>query len=107
MMRSVTAREANQAFSRILKAAESGETVVITGRGEPVAIIAPYRTRDREREQAIERVVALMRKGLPIGGGRNRVLGRYAVGHCPARRCACSLQRRLSGRTDDRGRPYP
>ena len=42
-MRAVTAREANQSFSRILKAAESGESVVITRRGEPVAIIAPYR----------------------------------------------------------------
>ena len=69
-MRSVTAREANQVFSRILKAAESGETVVITRRGKPVAIIAPYRTRDREREQAIERIVTMMRRGLPIGGRR-------------------------------------
>lgn len=69
-MRSVTAREANQAFSRILKAAESGDSIVITRRGEPVAIIAPYRARDLEREQAIERVVTMMRKGLAIGGRR-------------------------------------
>ena len=69
-MRAVTAREANQAFSRILKVAESGESVVITRRGEPVAIIAPYRVPDREREHAIEHIVAMMRKGLPIGGRR-------------------------------------
>jgi prevent-host-death family protein len=69
-MRSVTAREANHAFSRILRAAEGGETVVITRRGEPVAIIAPYQGTDSERERAIERVVAMMRKGLPIGGRR-------------------------------------
>jgi len=69
-MRSVTAREANQAFSRILKTAESGESVVITRRGEPIAIIAPYRVPDRGREQAIEDIVALMRKGLPLGGVR-------------------------------------
>jgi prevent-host-death family protein len=71
-MRSVTAREANQAFSRILKAAEDGESVVITRRGEPVAMIGPYpyRARDRERERAIERVVAMMRAGLPIWGRR-------------------------------------
>jgi prevent-host-death family protein len=67
-MRSVTAREANQAFSRLLKAAESGESVVITRRGQPVAIIAPYRAQDRERERAIDHIVALMRQGLPIGG---------------------------------------
>ena len=69
-MRAVTAREANQAFSRILKAAESGESVVITRRGEPVAIIAPYRAPDRDREHAIGHVVALMRRGLPLGGRR-------------------------------------
>jgi prevent-host-death family protein len=69
-MRSVTAREANQAFSQILKAAEGGESVVITRRGEPVAVIAPYRPQDRERERAIEHIVAMMREGLPIGGRR-------------------------------------
>jgi prevent-host-death family protein len=66
-MRSVTAREANQAFSRISKVAEGGESVVITRRGEPVAILAPYPPQNREREAAIDRIVALMRKGLPIG----------------------------------------
>jgi prevent-host-death family protein len=70
-MRSVTAREANQAFSRILKEAEAGESVVITRRGHPVAIIAPYRAADaREREDAINHIVALMRRGLAIGGRR-------------------------------------
>ena len=70
-MRSVTAREANQAFSRILKEAEGGERVVITRRGQPVAVIAPYRAPNtREREQAIDHIVALMRRGLPIGGKR-------------------------------------
>ena len=69
-MRSVTAREANQAFSQILRSAESGESVVITRRGQPVAIIAPYRAQDRERERAIDHIVALMRQGLPIGGKR-------------------------------------
>lgn len=70
-MRMVTAREANQAFSRILKEAENGEPVVITRRGQPVAVIAPYRGADsRERERAIDHIVALMRRGLPIGGKR-------------------------------------
>jgi prevent-host-death family protein len=68
-MRSVTAREANQAFSRILKEAEGGQPVVITRRGQPVAVIAPYCAADsRERERAIEHIVALMRRGLPIRG---------------------------------------
>ncbi|HEV8032499.1 MAG TPA: type II toxin-antitoxin system Phd/YefM family antitoxin [Stellaceae bacterium] len=70
-MRAVSAREANQAFSRILQEAEGGESVVITRRGKPVAVLAPYVAyRSRDREQAIERAVELMRKGLPIGGRR-------------------------------------
>ena len=68
-MRSVTAREANQAFSRILQEAERGESVVITRRGRPVAVIAPYRAADVP-ERAIDHIVALMHRGLPIGGRR-------------------------------------
>jgi len=67
-MRFVTAREANQGFSQILKRAADGESFAITRRGRPVAMLMPYPTSDeRERELAIERIVALMRKGIPIG----------------------------------------
>lgn len=70
-MRAVSAREANQAFSRILQEAESGETVVVTRRGKPVAVIAPYTAHlSRDREAAIEHIVKLMRKGIPLGGRR-------------------------------------
>jgi prevent-host-death family protein len=70
-MRAVSAREANQAFSRILQEAEGGEKIVITRRGKPVAVLAPYAAdRTREREEAIERAIALMKKGLPLGGRR-------------------------------------
>ena len=40
-MRSVNAREANQAFSHLLAEAEAGEEVVITRRGKPVATLGP------------------------------------------------------------------
>jgi prevent-host-death family protein len=70
-MRSISAREANQSFSRVLSEAENGDTVVITRRGRPVAVIGPYSARlSQEREQAIERLVELMRVGLPLGGRR-------------------------------------
>jgi prevent-host-death family protein len=70
-MRSISAREANRSFSRVLRAAESGDSVVITRRGRPVAVLAPYASpRSRALEQAIERLVAMMRKGLPIGNRR-------------------------------------
>ena len=67
-MRAVTAREANQGFSRILQEAEKGAEVIITRRGKPVAVLAPYPGRaGAERERAIERAFALMRRGLPFG----------------------------------------
>lgn len=70
-MRAISAREANQAFSRILQEAEAGETILVTRRGKPVAVISPYKTKlSPEREQAIEHIVALMRKGIPLGGRR-------------------------------------
>ena len=70
-MRAVSAREANQRFSRILQEAEAGGSVVITRRGRPVATIGPYQPdRSAERERAIERAIELMHKGLPIGGRR-------------------------------------
>ena len=44
---------------------------MITRRGRPVALLAPYQAPDsRERELAIEHIVALMCEGLPIGGRR-------------------------------------
>lgn len=70
-MRSISAREANQAFSRVLSEAERGDTIVITRRGKPVAVLAPYASLlSKEREQAVERLIELMRKGLPLGGRR-------------------------------------
>ncbi|HVH76399.1 MAG TPA: type II toxin-antitoxin system prevent-host-death family antitoxin [Stellaceae bacterium] len=68
-MRSITAREANQGFSQILKEAEDGEAVLITRRGRPVAVLAPYRAATApDRDRAIGRAVALMREGLSLGG---------------------------------------
>ena len=70
-MRAISAREANQSFSRILQEAENGETLVVTRRGKPVAVIAPYRPANAaDRERAIEHVIALMRKGVSLGGQR-------------------------------------
>lgn len=70
-MRSATAREAKQGFSQILKEAENGAPVVITRRGRPGAILGPYGAATaHDREHAIERAVALMRKGVALGGRR-------------------------------------
>jgi prevent-host-death family protein len=71
-MRSVSAREANQAFSRLLRETEGGEELVITRRGGPVAKLVPYRRPEMapERKAAIERALARLEKGLPLGTTR-------------------------------------
>jgi prevent-host-death family protein len=54
-MREMTVREANQNFSKVIAAAEQGETILITKNGKPVARIAPQpvdRTRDPEWQSA-------------------------------------------------------
>ena len=69
-LRTVSAREANQAFSRILGEAEGGEEIVITRRGKPVAVLRPWKQpMTPERRAAIERAIALMREGVDLGGG--------------------------------------
>lgn len=73
-MRSVSAREANQQFSRVLAEAEGGQEVVITRRGEPVATLIPYRAPEMtpEKKAAVERAIAMMRQGLPIDAAAPR-----------------------------------
>ena len=48
-MRSVSAREANQQFARILGEAASGEEIVITRRGKPVAVLRALSATRRSR----------------------------------------------------------
>jgi prevent-host-death family protein len=68
-MRSVSAREANQAFSRILSEAEAGQEIVITRRGRPVATLRPWEppALTPERQAAIEHAIRLMDQGLALG----------------------------------------
>jgi prevent-host-death family protein len=53
-MKFVSAAEANRSFSKILREVGAGETVVVTFRGEPVAMIQPTdrATVNREAAQA-------------------------------------------------------
>jgi prevent-host-death family protein len=50
-------REANQHFSKAVKAVKAGEEVVLTDRGRPIAVIKPLGGPDRV-ESAIRRVEA-------------------------------------------------
>jgi prevent-host-death family protein len=74
MSKTITLREANQAFSRCIREVEAGEEITITRRGEPVARIVPVRKGKRvltpEQEAARARALERMKKGWPIGAGR-------------------------------------
>jgi prevent-host-death family protein len=78
-MRWVTARKADQAFSRVLGEAESGDEVVITRRGKPVAILRSYSSAlaSPERRVAVERAIELMENapavGQPVGFSREEI----------------------------------
>ena len=69
-MKTISAREANQAFSKLLAAAAAGEEFVITRRGTPVAKLGPVSARDadRERKAAVTRMIRRMRRGARLGG---------------------------------------
>lgn len=60
-MRAVSVREAIRAFSRLLDEVAGGEQVVITERGKPVAVLAPFLRPAvmHERQTAVERALAL------------------------------------------------
>ena len=74
MSKTITLREANQAFSRCIREVEAGEEITITRRGEPVARLVPVQKRQRvltpEQEAARARARARMERGWPIGAGK-------------------------------------
>lgn len=85
MAETVTARAANQHFSRLLREVETGKSFVITHRGRPVARLVPEAAPDGrrltpEQEQALAESMAWARSlkpvveptGLPAGWPRDR-----------------------------------
>ena len=71
-MKTVSARTANQDFSRLLAEVAGGEEIVITYRGKPVAKLGPIGdlNEDAARSAAIRRMVRRMRRGARLGGIR-------------------------------------
>lgn len=69
-MKQVSAREANQRFSKLLAEVADGQEVVITRRGKPVARLSPVSTTkdDKRREAAIKRMIAHLERGVNLGG---------------------------------------
>ena len=74
MSRKVSLRDANQNFSRYVRAVAQGEEFLITRRGEPVARLVPARPRGRaltpEQEAAFERIKRRANRKWTLGGKR-------------------------------------
>jgi prevent-host-death family protein len=73
MGKTITLREANQAFSRCIPEVEAGEEITITRRGQPVARIVPVRPKrvlTPEQEAARARAYERMKQGWHLGGER-------------------------------------
>jgi prevent-host-death family protein len=70
-------REANQHFSKAMKAVKAGKEVVLTERGRPIAVIKPLPKRD-DLEDALERLEAagLLRRATRRGAMPRRKLRR-------------------------------
>jgi prevent-host-death family protein len=73
-MKTITATEANQAFSRLLREMEDdGEGYVILRRGRPIARLLPEKgdkMSDPEWRAAYERMMTRLQKGAHLGGLR-------------------------------------
>jgi len=79
--KTITLREANQAFARCVRKVEAGEDYLITRNGKPVARLVPAATDQSRRlspaqEAALARTRARIAMGWPIGAG---VLDRDAL----------------------------
>jgi prevent-host-death family protein len=72
MSKTISLREANQAFARCIREVEAGEEFTITRNGQPVARLVPMspgRVLTPEQEAALERTRARMEKGWPLNAG--------------------------------------
>jgi len=69
-VKTVSARQANHEFSKLLARVERGEEILITKRSKPVAVLGPYRPprMTAERQKAIAHAIEVMEKGLRWGG---------------------------------------
>jgi prevent-host-death family protein len=70
-MRTVTAREANQTFSRLLADVEGGDTVAITKRGRKVAELRPAEIAREDHPARMKRwneFMEVLRTGVDLEG---------------------------------------
>lgn len=81
-MREISLMTANQEFSKLVKKVESGESFVITRRGQPIAKLVPHcadKMADPEWAAAYRRMIALLDEPVRLGGlrvNREEIYGR-------------------------------
>ena len=61
-------REANQHFSKAIKAVRAGKNVVLTDRGQPIAVITPIKN-EQEQDAVLKRMVDEGLISLPLRKG--------------------------------------
>jgi prevent-host-death family protein len=66
----ISAREANQQFSQLLRRVRDGETFIVTSHGRPVAKIGPLDVDERAREAAWEALFEHLRAQKPMNAGK-------------------------------------
>jgi prevent-host-death family protein len=69
--KTISLRDANQQFAEIVRQVESGQTFIVTRRGQPVARIEPVSKKRKltpAQEAAWKRLKRIMEKGYDLGG---------------------------------------
>jgi prevent-host-death family protein len=70
MEKTLSLREANQSFARVVREVESGDVFTITRNGKPVARIAPIQGAQRvlteEQKAALAHILARSEEGWPL-----------------------------------------
>lgn len=64
----ISARDANQQFSKLLRQVEEGDEVVITRRGAPVARLTPAGDQAAQRARALQDLQDFLRQPFDLGG---------------------------------------
>ena len=63
LMRSVAISELKSHLSENLRRVKKGESILVTERGRPIAVVQPFRSEDAELQELIETGVVRPRKG--------------------------------------------
>jgi len=69
-MRSISIDELHEHTDQLIAEVQSGQTLTLVRGGKPVADVVPRQQllEGEERQAALDRLMALLQKGIPLGG---------------------------------------